>query len=90
MVRIMTDNAANLPPELREQYNIRLFDFIQLKRLEMAKVLMETSKSLKEIAQESGFGSALTMSRAFKRYEGTTPNHIRERIRNAEQTEGTT
>lgn len=23
MVRIMTDNAANLPPELREQYNIR-------------------------------------------------------------------
>lgn len=73
-----------------EQYNIRLFDFIQLKRLEMAKVLMETSKSLKEIAQESGFGSALTMSRAFKRYEGTTPNHIRERIRNAEQTEGTT
>ena len=23
MIRIMTDNAANLPPELREQYNIR-------------------------------------------------------------------
>ena len=23
MVRIMTDNAANLPPELREQYSIR-------------------------------------------------------------------
>ena len=23
MIRVMTDNAANLPPELREQYGIR-------------------------------------------------------------------
>ena len=37
----------------REKYNIRSFDFIQLKRLAAAKKLMETSKNLKEIAQDT-------------------------------------
>lgn len=62
----------------KEQYHMRLFDLIQLKRLEEAKALMATNKSLKDIAEEAGFSSALTMSRAFKRYEGAAPNKIRE------------
>ena len=66
----------------REQYNIRLFDFIQLQRLEEAKRLMHTEKSLKDIADEVGFSNALTMSRAFKRYEGAAPNRIRDQLRN--------
>lgn len=65
----------------REHYNLRLFDCIQLKRLDAAKALMPTEKSLKEIAEEVGFSNALTMSRAFKRYEGAAPNKIREQLR---------
>ena len=62
----------------REQFGIRLFDFIQLQRLEAAKAQMSSGKSLKEIAEEVGFCSALTMSRAFKRYEGVSPSNFRE------------
>ncbi len=65
----------------REQYNIRLFDYIQLQRLEAAKELMKTDMSLKDIAEAVGFSNALTMSRAFKRYEGAAPNKIREQLR---------
>lgn len=62
----------------REQYGIRLFDYIQQRRLEAAKVLLDSDKNLKDIAEEVGFSSALTMSRAFKRYEGTTPGRLRD------------
>lgn len=65
----------------REHYNVRLFDEIQLLRLEEAKRLMQTELSLKEIAEAVGFSNALTMSRAFKRYEGAAPNKIRENLR---------
>lgn len=65
----------------REQYSIRLFDYIQLKRLEAAKELMKTEMSLRDIAEAVGFSNALTMSRAFKRYEGAAPNKIRDQIR---------
>lgn len=65
----------------REQFSIRLFDYIQLRRLEAAKELMQTEMSLKDIAEAVGFSNALTMSRAFKRYEGAAPNKIREQIR---------
>ena len=64
----------------KEKYHIRLFDFIQLRRMEQAKALMHTDKSLRVIADESGFSSALTMCRAFKRYEGTAPNVYREAL----------
>lgn len=61
----------------KERYGVRLFDFIQLKRLEAAKALLPTEKSLKDISEEVGFGCALTMTRAFKRYEGIPPMHYR-------------
>ncbi len=65
----------------REYYNFHLFDCIQLKRLNAAKDLMTTEMSLKEIADAVGFSNALTMSRAFKRYEGAAPNKIREQLK---------
>lgn len=64
----------------KEKYHIRLFDFIQMRRMERAKALMHTDKSLRVIAEEVGFSSSLTMCRAFKRYEGTAPNVYREAL----------
>lgn len=65
----------------REYYNLRLFDCIQLKRLNAAKTLLPTEMNLKDIADIVGFSNALTMSRAFKRYEGVAPNKIREQLK---------
>ena len=56
----------------------RLFDFIQLQRLNAAKALLNSDLSLGAIAEQCGFSSSLTMSRAFKRYEGAAPSAIRE------------
>lgn len=61
----------------KDRYGVRLFDFIQLRRLEQAKKLLKTRSSLKTIAEAVGYSSALTMSRAFKRYEGNAPNDYR-------------
>ena len=63
--------------QFKERYGVRLFDFIQLQRLEAAKALLPTDKSLKDISVEVGIGCALTMTRAFKRYEGVPPTHYR-------------
>lgn len=59
---------------------MRLFNFIQLQRLEAAKERMTSGLSRKEIAEEVGFSSTLTMSRAFKRCEGVSPSSFREQI----------
>ena len=56
----------------KEQYGARLFDYIQRRRLEEATALLPTGKPLRQIAEQTGFSTALTLSRAFKRYEGTT------------------
>ncbi len=64
----------------RQKYRTRLFDLIQLKRVEAAKALMRSGKNLSEIAMETGFSSTVTMNRTFKRYEGTSPTKLREQI----------
>lgn len=62
-----------------KQYSgLGLFEYIQRCRLEAAKALMNTNMSVKSIAEEVGFSSSLTMNRAFKRYEGTTPSKFKE------------
>ena len=61
----------------REVYGVRLLDEIQLLRLEKAKELLRGNGNLQSIAAAAGFPSALTMSRAFKRYEGVLPSSYR-------------
>ena len=69
----------------RDRYGIRLPDYIQRKRLEAAKELLRAGKTLASIVEETGFTTTLTLSRTIKRYEGTTPNKLREALM-AEQT----
>ena len=65
----------------REVYGVRLLDEIQQLRLEEAKRLMVLEPTLAIIAEKSGFPSALTMSRAFKRYVGVSPGMYRDQLR---------
>ena len=66
--------------KFRDRYGIRLFDFIQQQRLDEARNQLCTLKNMDQIADLAGFSSALTMSRAFKRYEGVAPSVIREKL----------
>ncbi len=62
-----------------KQYTGRgIYETIQHVRLSAAKSLMHTDKTMKQIAQMVGYTSFLSMNRAFKKYEGTTPSQFRD------------
>jgi transcriptional regulator GlxA family with amidase domain len=52
--------------------------FVEVLRLDHVRQLLETDKSLKEIAVEAGFSGATQLSRAFERRFGITPQLFRE------------
>ena len=57
-----------------------VFDYLRTVRLEMAKTLLINSeKTLTEIAASTGFGSLALFSRNFKLYVGLNPSSYRER-----------
>lgn len=61
-----------------KQYTGRgIYETIQHVRLAAAKSLMQTDRTMKQIAQMVGYTSFLSMNRAFKKYEGTTPTQFR-------------
>lgn len=61
-----------------KQYTGRgIYETIQHVRLSAAKELLHTELTMKQIAQKVGYTSFLSMNRAFKKYEGTTPSQFR-------------
>lgn len=62
-----------------KQYTGRgIYETIQHVRLAAAKSLMKSEKTMKQIARMVGYTSFLSMNRAFKKYEGTTPTQFRD------------
>ena len=62
-----------------KQYTGRgIYETIQHVRLAAAKSLMKSEMTMKQIARMVGYTSFLSMNRAFKKYEGTTPTQFRE------------
>ena len=56
--------------------------YVELVRLDRAKQLLESTRfPLARIAERAGLGSAATLSRAFRKHLGTTPEGYRERFR---------
>jgi YesN/AraC family two-component response regulator len=61
-----------------KQYTgLGIYETIQHVRLAAAKSLMNTDRTMKQIAGMVGYTSFLSMNRAFKKYEGTTPSQFR-------------
>lgn len=54
-----------------------LLDYIHYYRIQEAKILIGRGETLAAAAETVGYSSVLTMSRAFKRYEGTTPGKLK-------------
>ena len=62
-----------------KQYTGRgIYETIQHVRLAAAKDLMQSDMTMKQIARMVGYTSFLSMNRAFKKYEGTTPSRFRD------------
>ncbi len=56
--------------------------YVELARLDQAKLLLESSDwPLARVAERSGFGSVPTLLRAFRRHLSVTPEEYRERFR---------
>lgn len=78
----MIINPAYLRSFFKEKNGILLWDFINMKRIEMAKdLLVTTNKSIKTISAICGFVSISTFIRAFKKFSGITPGYYRNLYR---------
>lgn len=65
----------------KDQIGSGMADYIIKFRIKKAKEqLKNQKKSIKQIAEETGFSSATVFQRAFKRYEGITPGQYRELV----------
>ena len=54
-----------------------ILDYIHYYRIQEAKILIGRGITLANAAAAVGYSNVLTMSRAFKKYEGTTPGKLR-------------
>lgn len=66
-------NPVYLSRMLKQYRNIRPLEYIHQKRIEQAKILLGQGVTVKDTLTRVGYSSALTMNRAFRRFENTTP-----------------
>ncbi|WP_445722222.1 helix-turn-helix transcriptional regulator [Flavobacterium sp.] len=71
-------NEFKLKKGFKELFGTTIFGYIHKNRMNLAKkLLLETDKSAKEIAYETGYSSPQHFSNAFKKEFGTSPDSIR-------------
>jgi transcriptional regulator GlxA family with amidase domain len=85
-VRVLADRAAmserNFSRAFKEQTGMTPSTYVELVRLDRAKMLLETSDwTLARIAERSGLGTVPTLIRACHRRLGVTPEQYRQRFR---------
>ncbi len=66
-------NPVYLSRMLKKYRNIRPLEYIHQKRIEQAKLLLGSGVTVKDTLSRVGYSSALTMNRAFRKFENTTP-----------------
>lgn len=75
-------NSVYLRRFFKEQNGIKLWDFINMKRIEMARNFLVTSSvSINKISLKCGYISISTFVRTFKKFSGMTPGHYRNLYR---------
>ncbi len=82
MTRIAAElgvNVSQLSKSFKKEKNINLSDYILNLRTDHARELLENSSaSIEQIAESSGFGSVKALYRAFDKLEGVTPSVYRK------------
>ena len=66
-------NPVYLSRMLKKYRGIRPLEYIHEKRIEKAKELLSHGVTVKDTLPQVGYTSALTMNRAFRKFENTTP-----------------
>ena len=66
-------NPVYLSRMLKKYRNIRPLEYIHQKRIALAKDLLGQGVTVKDTLSQVGYTSALTMNRAFRKFENTTP-----------------
>lgn len=76
--KLVALNEYKLKRGFKELFGTTVFGYIHQSRMDLAKrLLLGTSKTAKEIAYETGYGSPQHFSKAFKEQFGIPPNSIR-------------
>lgn len=79
-------NSSYLSRIFKKTMGIGISDYLQRLRIKQAILLLhESSMTIAEIAAKVGYNNTLTMSRAFKKFEGTTPGKHRMQDMNDEE-----
>jgi two-component system, response regulator YesN len=70
--------AAGISPSylskfFKEEFGYNFLDYLNRKRIEKAKVLLNGNMTIIQIAQIVGYNNDVTFRRVFKKYEGSTP-----------------
>ena len=75
-----------VPSIFKEHLGVNISDYIEDVRINFSKSkLMHTNDSIEDIAEQSGYNSAHSFRRAFKRNTGTTPSEFRKMMKNVEK-----
>lgn len=75
-------NPVYLSRMLKKYRNIRPLEYIHQKRIDLAKELLSQGTTVKDTLPQVGYSSALTMNRAFRRFEHTTPGAFYREAKN--------
>lgn len=71
-------NRSWMSTNFKETFGVGVFEYIVNFRLKKAKELLETNKTLNQIAAETGFANATAFRYAFKKNENMTPAQYRQ------------
>lgn len=72
---------ARLASEFKKTYGLTISDYLIQTRMETARsLLLDSEKPLKEIADLTGYGTARSFFRAFKRFYQYTPGSLRKNL----------
>jgi AraC-like DNA-binding protein len=78
---LMNRTAVQLAREFRSSAGIGVKDYFSRRQIDCAKELLRTTgQSTAQIATDSGFGTARTFYRAFKRSAGQSPTAFRKEM----------
>ena len=76
---VFSVGTATISREFKKNCGAGFLESLHRLRIDAAKALIRATESpLKEIALDVGYDNVLTMTRAFKKYEGATPGAFRD------------
>lgn len=74
----LNTTPSSLSAKYKKATGKKLIDYISEQRIQLAEqLLMQSTLTISDVAEKSGYGSVSTMYRAFKKYRGSSPNAIR-------------